>query len=300
MFDQPYDVMQVPVRGGDLTVGRWGSGDQVVVAAHGVTANHASFHALADALGEDVTLLAPDLRGRAGSRGLGAPYGMPVHAADVAALIEQLAGRPVVLVGHSMGGFVAAVTAARYPDLVSHVLLVDGGLPLDLGPLADLPIEAVLKAVIGPAMERLDMTFPTVEAYLEHWRPHPALAPVWSPYVERYLEADLVRDGNGLRPSAQKDAVIADTESDLREGSVEAALKVLTQPTVHLRAPRGVLDQTPPLYPDDVVERWRELVPQLEGELVDDVNHYTILLGEHGAHQVADAVRRLLARLEPA
>ena len=36
-----------------------------------------------------------------------------------------------------------------------------------------------------------------------------------------------------------------------------------------------------------------ELVPQLEGELVDDVNHYSILLGEHGARQVADVVRRI-------
>jgi pimeloyl-ACP methyl ester carboxylesterase len=295
VFDPSYDVLQVPVQGGDLTVGRWGTGDQVVVAAHGVTANHASFHPLADALGDGFTLLAPDLRGRAGSRDLGAPYGMPAHADDVAALIEQLARRPVVLVGHSMGGFVAAVTAARYPDLVSHVVLVDGGLPLDLGPLADLPIEAVLNAVIGPAMERLDMTFPSVEAYLDHWRPHPALAPVWSPYVERYLEADLVRDGDVLRPSAQKDAVIADTESDLREGSVEAALKVLGQPTTHLRAPRGVMDQTPPLYPDDVVDRWRDVVPQLQGELVDDVNHYSILLGQHGAQQVADVVRRVLS-----
>jgi pimeloyl-ACP methyl ester carboxylesterase len=295
VFDPPYDVLQVPVQGGDLTVGRWGTGQRVVVAAHGVTANHASFHPLADALGDGFTLLAPDLRGRAGSRDLGAPYGMPAHAADVAAVIEQLAGRPVLLLGHSMGGFVAAVTAGRYPDLVSHVVLVDGGLPLDLGPLADLPIEQVLTAVIGPAMERLDMTFPSVEAYLDHWRPHPALAPVWSPYVERYLETDLFRDGDVLRPSAQKEAVIADTESDLREGSVEAALKVLTQPTVHLRAPRGVMDQTPPLYPDDVVDRWRAVVPQLEGGLVDDVNHYSILLAEHGAHQVADVVRRVLA-----
>jgi hypothetical protein len=55
------------------------------------------------------------------------------------------------------------------------------------------------------------------------------------------------------------------------------------------------MDQTPPLYPDDVVDRWRDVVPQLQGELVDDVNHYSILLGQHGAQQVADVVRRVLS-----
>ena len=294
MFDSTYDVVQVPVDGGELTVGRWGSGPRTVVAAHGVTANHTSFHPLADALGDEFTLLAPDLRGRAGSRDVGPPYGMPVHADDVVAVVRSLAdGRPVTLLGHSMGGFVAAVTAARHPDLVSSVVLVDGGLPLDLGPAAALPIEDLLNAVLGPAMERLGMTFESVESYLDYWRPHPALAAAWSPYVERYLEADLVDDGGALRPSTRKEAVVADTESDLREGVVEASLKELRQPVVHLRAPRGLMDQVPPLYPDASLEPWRAVVPQLETGLVDDCNHYTILLAETPARQVAETVRRL-------
>lgn len=294
MFDSSYDVVQVPVDGGELTVGRWGSGPRTVVAAHGVTANHTSFHPLADALGDEFTLLAPDLRGRAGSRDVGPPYGMAAHADDVAAVVRSLAdGNPVTLLGHSMGGFVAAVAAARHADLVSSVVLVDGGLPLDLGPAAALPIEDLLKAVLGPAIERLGMTFASVEAYLDFWRQHPALAADWSPYVERYLQTDLVDDGGALRPSTRKEAVIADTESDLREGVVEQSLKELRQPVVHLRAPRGLLDQEPPLYPDPSLEPWRSVVPQLETELVEDCNHYTILLAEHGARQVAETVRRL-------
>lgn len=294
MFDSSYDVVKVPVDGGELTVGRWGSGPRTVVAAHGVTANHTSFHPLADALGDGFTLLAPDLRGRAGSRDVGPPFGMAAHADDVAAVVRSLAGgAPVTLLGHSMGGFVAAVAAARHPDLVSSVVLVDGGLPLDLGPAAALPIEDLLKAVLGPAIERLGMTFESVEAYLDHWRPHPALADDWSPYVERYLEADLVDDGGALRPSTRKEAVIADTESDLREGVVEQSLKELRQPVVHLRAPRGLLNQEPPLYPEASLEPWRSVVPQLETGLVEDCNHYTILLAENGARQVAETVRRL-------
>lgn len=292
MFDKPYDTLTVPVTGGELAVGRWGRGDRVVLAAHGVTANHASFHALADALPDDVMLLAPDLRGRAGSRELGGPYGMPAHAEDMAAVLRELAAEPAVVVGHSMGGFVAAVTAARHPDLVAQVVLVDGGLPLDLGPLAALPIEQVLKAVLGPSMERLKMTFPSVAAYFDYWRPHPALQS-WSAYLERYLEADLVRDGRVLRPSALEEAVVADTESDLREGSVEAALATLRQPTVHLRAERGVMNQVPPLYTEESVQRWRTQLPHLTTELLPDTNHFSIVLGYEGARRVAAAVEQI-------
>ena len=296
MFDSSYDVVKVNVDGGQLAVGRWGSGPRTVVAAHGVTANHTSFHPLADALGDDFTLLAPDLRGRAGSRDVGPPFGMAAHADDVAAVVRSLAGGgPVTLLGHSMGGFVAAVAAARHADLVSSVVLVDGGLPLDLGPAAALPIEDLLKAVLGPAIDRLGMTFESVEAYLDFWRQHPALAEAWGPYVERYLEADLVDDAGALRPSTRKEAVIADTESDLREGVVEQSLKELRQPVVHLRAPRGLLNQEPPLYPEASLEPWRAAVPQLQTELVDDCNHYTILLADKGARQVAETVRRLSA-----
>lgn len=295
MFDSSYDVVKVPVDGGELTVGRWGSGPRTVVAAHGVTANHTSFHPLADVLGDEFTLLAPDLRGRAGSRDVGPPFGMAAHADDVAAVVRSLAGGgPVTLLGHSMGGFVAAVAAARHPDLVSSVVLVDGGLPLDLGPAAALPIEDLLKAILGPAIDRLGMTFESVEGYLDYWRPHPALADDWSPYVERYLEADLFDDAGALRPSTRKEAVVADTESDLREGVVEQSLKELHQPVVHLRAPRGLLNQEPPLYPEASLEPWRSVVPQLETELVEDCNHYTILLAEAGARQVAETVRRVL------
>jgi pimeloyl-ACP methyl ester carboxylesterase len=295
VFDLPYDVLRVPVLGGSLTVGRWGRGPKVVVAAHGVTATHASFHALADALGPEFTLLAPDLRGRAGSRDVGPPFGMAAHADDVAVVVRSLITRPVVLLGHSMGGFVAVVAAARHPELVASVVLVDGGLPLDLGPLAALPIDDLLKAVLGPSVERLSMSFPSVDAYLDFWRAHPALADSWNPYVERYLEADLYDDNGVLRPSAREAAVVADVESELREGVVEDALRSQRQPVVHLRAPRGIMNQVPPLYPDESLDRWREAIPQLRTELVEDCNHFTILLTESGARQVAETVRQVSA-----
>ena len=78
-----------------------------ILAVHGVTASHKAWAYLAAAL-PDVRIIAPDLRGRGRSNSLPAPYGMPSHAEDLAAVLAELAPGPVVVVGHSMGGFAVA------------------------------------------------------------------------------------------------------------------------------------------------------------------------------------------------
>jgi 3-oxoadipate enol-lactonase len=51
------------------------------------------------------------------------PYDLEHVAASLARLVESLAGEPVVLVGHSMGGMIAQEAYARYPRLVKALAL---------------------------------------------------------------------------------------------------------------------------------------------------------------------------------
>ena len=192
-----YESFDVPVTGGLLHVGRWGSGPAVVVAAHGVTGTHMNFEPLADQLGEAATVLAPDLRGRGVSRSVGGPYGMARHADDVIAVLDHAGIAEATMVGHSMGGFVAVTAAARHPDRIRCLVLVDGGLPLQLGPLAALPVDQAVRALIGPSLDRLKMTFPSRQAYLDFWRDHPALASDWNDYIERSFSYDTTGETAG-------------------------------------------------------------------------------------------------------
>jgi pimeloyl-ACP methyl ester carboxylesterase len=158
-----YDTLDVPVPGGLLRVGRWTASDPgapVVLAAHGVTANHRCWQALA-AL-DRCTVVAPDLRGRGRSGGLEGPAGMHRHADDLLAVLDHLGLPAPLVVGHSMGGFVAAAFGTRHPDRVSGTVLVDGGLPLPGPPEGTTP-EQALNAAIGPAAQRLTMTFGSLE-----------------------------------------------------------------------------------------------------------------------------------------
>ncbi len=99
----------------------------VVVMLHGFTGSKENWYPLATRLRGKYRLLVPDLPGWGESeRKPGADYGFGAQAERVAGFIQALSpGKPVVLLGHSMGGGIAALVAARYPRLVAKVGLLD-------------------------------------------------------------------------------------------------------------------------------------------------------------------------------
>src|SRR5687767_554152 len=93
----------VPVAGGDLRVARWGSEGPAILVLHGITASHMSWPYVARELSDEARFIAPDLRGRGGSRDLPGPYGMGAHADDCIAVLDHLGIDKAVILGHSMG-----------------------------------------------------------------------------------------------------------------------------------------------------------------------------------------------------
>jgi lipase len=284
---EPYSTFDVPVAGGSLHVGRWGGGDRVVLAAHGITGNHRSWQGVARALGPEVSLVAPDLRGRGLSAKLPGPFGMRAHADDLVAVLDHLDLEQAVLTGHSMGAYVATTAATRHAPRWSSVVLVDGGVALPLPRGVDP--DDMLAGVLGPALARLEMTFESRAAYHAFWRDHPALADpgAWTDDTEAWLDQDLVGTEPELRSSAAMEAVRFDGRELLVDREVRGAFHDLRQPTVLLRAPRGLLNQVPPLLPDELVDPLRARWPVRLEMLVDNTNHYSILLSHRGARVVA-------------
>jgi lipase len=277
------DALDVPVSGGSLRVASWPGAGAPVLAVHGITSSSRSWPFLAAVL--DQPVLAPDLRGRGRSSHLPAPYGMAQHADDCAAVIEAGGGAPLVVVGHSMGGHVAVVLAARHPDLVRGLVLVDGGLPF---PPADA--EATM-AGLQPIKQRLQATY-TREEYRDWFRGHPAFGRDWTPEVEAYADYDLPDDPG--RPSADPDVVEADQVDMVTGASFAEAVEGPLPPRIFLHASRGFADDPPGLYPQPTVDAYAERWPDLDVRAVPDVNHYTIVLSRRGADPIARAVRDLL------
>ena len=267
-----------------------------ILAVHGITSSHKAWTPLARQL-PDVRIVAPDLRGRGGSRALPGPYGMSRHASDLAALLAELGVGRCLAVGHSMGGYAVVTLAHEHPALVSGLVLVDGGLPLKGDPSLD-PEES-LRRTLGPAAERLSRTFASAQEYRSFWQAHPAFAE-WTPDLEAYVDYDLVGDGGALHPATSFEAMAADSRDLVTPGNAAiVALEHLAVDATFLRAERGMVDEPGGLFPAAWVAEWAPRVPGLTVVDVADVNHYTITLSDRGSAAVADAVRSALGATLP-
>ncbi|WP_199551608.1 alpha/beta fold hydrolase [Streptomyces sp. N35] len=104
-----------------------------VLALHGHLAEGASFTRLAEELGPDWRVIAPDQRGH-GDSDRTPEYSRDGYVDDLIALLEHLAAGPVVVLGHSLGGINAMYLAARRPDLIAAMVDVDGPVLMPDGP----------------------------------------------------------------------------------------------------------------------------------------------------------------------
>ncbi|GAA3627481.1 hypothetical protein GCM10022200_07390 [Microbacterium awajiense] len=296
MTGHAYRTIDVPVNGGDLRVAVWDPTEAAtadVLLVHGVTSSHLAWPFVVERL-PGVRAVAPDLRGRGASNALEGPAGMRAHAEDLAATLDALGIESIVVVGHSMGAFVALAFAHLYPDRVERLVLVDGGLPLDVP--AGLDADALVAGILGPTAARLSMRFDDPAEYRDFWRAHPAFREAWTAELERYIEYDLVPDGAGrLRPATSYETTAEDTV-DMNTGPLLLhALAELRHPTHVLTAPRGLQDEEPGLYAPEHLERILASHPDIVHERVDDLNHYTIVMAPAGAEIVAKVVRDELA-----
>ncbi len=114
-----------------------GHASDMVLLIHGLSASARSWPLLISRLPPDVMSISVDLRGRGGSFLLDGPWGVANHANDLGRLLDSLGiEQRLLVVGHSMGAFVATTFDLLYPDRVRGLVLVEGGVELS-GPLVE-------------------------------------------------------------------------------------------------------------------------------------------------------------------
>jgi pimeloyl-ACP methyl ester carboxylesterase len=237
-----------------------------------------NFVGVAERLAGRCALFALDLRGRGDSDKPDAPYGFTQHARDVAAAMRAMGLGPSIVVGHSMGAFVATALAAQDPDLVSGLVLLDGGLVPNT-PTGDSSGQGVA-AALALRITQLRQTYGSRQAYREFWRTQPHFpAEEWNPWVEAFLDYEVGGD-SPVQPKASETAVLA----DLRE---------VFQPN----AISGFTPGQQPLFPDALAAQFQTLLPQIQDHKFAGTTHYTIVLGEKAATKIADLIVDLHSKL---
>lgn len=223
---------------------------------------------------------------------------MRVHVDDCISVLDHLGVEQAVVVGHSMGGFVAAILALHHPERVSQLVLIDGGVPLPLPPPDVVDPEQLLTAMLGPAIQRLQMTFESLDKYYDFWHAHPSVQEEggWNEVFEAYLAYDLMGEEPNLHSKTNVDAVFGDGRDTLESEDLKVAIEKITAPITFIRAPRGILNESPGLYSDEIANDLDERLPNFDSVLIDDVNHYTVTTSERGAMATAAEIRKVLQK----
>jgi pimeloyl-ACP methyl ester carboxylesterase len=135
---------------------RSGGAGPAVVLIHGYAETSDSWAPLATALAKNYTVIVPDLRGMGRSSRPTAGYDKKMQAADIRAVVTALGHDRTVVVSHDIGIMVAYAYAARYPDKVERLVVMDAPLP-GIAPWDELVRMPALWhfSVRGPEAERL-------------------------------------------------------------------------------------------------------------------------------------------------
>lgn len=257
-----------------------------VVLVHGLTANCRAFDVVAGHLAPRLRVIAPDMRGRGASDKPDAGYAMGDHAADVLGLLDALGLERVVMGGHSFGGLLSLYMAARHPERVERVLMLDAAISA---------ASERTRELIRPALARLERDYPSFEAYLDLLREAPYYHGwTWDPAVEGYYAADVATAENGrVRPRARPAQIAAAADGVIaepwREHLARVACPVLM---VHADGPYGP-PGAPPIVSRAQAEETRALLADCVYVHVPG-NHMTMLYGE-GARATADAILAFVA-----
>lgn len=185
----PHDDLRVQVDGAAVHALAWGDpGRRGLVFVHGGGANAHWWTHLAARFADEYRVVAVDLSGHGDSEHREV-YSLEQWTDEVMAVVRAagIVGPPVV-VGHSMGGFVAIVTAALFPNALEGVVVVDS-------PVTE-PDPEVQSFHVKDAFGR-ERVYPTVEEAVARFRTVPA-QDHYLPYVMDHLARVSLRpNGDG-------------------------------------------------------------------------------------------------------
>lgn len=262
----------------------WPGRGPVVLGLPGLGSSGRAWSHLAGAL-PDAHVVAPDLRGRGRSAAVTGPTGLRAHARDMARVADELDLRDIVVVGHSMGAFLAPIAAQELGARVARLVLVDGGIP----PKLPLPFRsaAVVRLLFRMQVRKADRTYPDVETFVRKAAGHSLdNRPDLLPAVIAMMSDELDGPAGALRPRLNAAHAIADAVDSFHGPDVVAALDALQVPAHLLAATGQKKDGGAPFISDDVIAEWTRRQPLLTAERVA-ANHITIMFMPEVAKAVA-------------
>jgi proline iminopeptidase len=211
-----------------------GEGLPCLLMHGGLGFDHTSLHPWLDPLGDVMRVVYYDHRGNGCSgRVPSETITFEQLCADADALRGHLGFEEICVLGYSFGGFIALEYALRYPERISHLILLDTAPTLDY----DAEIEANARCK-GATQVQLDALDASAEDEAESWRLWKLIEPL---YFHTY-DADLAERVMGktivsVETAEAGDAIVEDWDLTPRLGEISAPTLILVGRDDFIRPP---------------------------------------------------------------
>ena len=263
--------------------------DLAVLAIHGSAQMAHSFGALAERLAPRHRFVGVDLRGHGFSDKPPSGYDVDRHVDDLGQLLEGLALRAPVILGHSAGGMIAACLAAR--GAAAGLILLEAM-------IGDRAFVENAAAQAAPLAQSLGLPVAGFDTYLDTWRAR------WGPITdeaeriaERWARFALAPMPDGrYRERAVRAAVEAEWASIIAADSLGTLARV-TCPVLIVQAPRPWIGGRP-YFTKSIVEAQVRAARGAEVFVARRSDHATMIRDPEPA--MVEAISRFISRCRTA
>jgi pimeloyl-ACP methyl ester carboxylesterase len=162
-----------------------------VIFIHGFPLSRRIWQPQVQALHDEFCVITPDLRGHGESEAPPGVYSMEKFADDLCALLDHLRRGPAVIIGHSMGGYIAFACLRKYPDRAKGLVLVSTRAG------ADSPEGKTGRETLAQAVEKENSAAPVVAKMLPNMMAQTSIAA--APHLRAEVERMMANTSlNGL------------------------------------------------------------------------------------------------------
>jgi hypothetical protein len=149
-------------------------------------------------------------------------------------------------------------------------VLVDGG----------LDVRAEVLDSLAPAVNRLGVEYPSLDAFLAMLRELPLFAGRWNEHFTRYFTYDVEPGPSGGVRSKVPRRVVDEELANMARTRLWMLYHRIAATTLLFRAPDGLLTATDCLMTQEEAEAMTRAIPDCRLVVVPSTNHYTIVLGD--------------------
>jgi pimeloyl-ACP methyl ester carboxylesterase len=255
----------IPINGLRLHYLAWGqAGAPTVLLLHGGSAHAHWWDWFAPAIADRLHVLALDLRGHGDSAWVDPPaYEVPEYAADVVAFLDALDVRAVRIIGHSLGGTIAATAAGQIADRMVALALVDSRIVHD----QDRRASGAGVRFMHRLAQLPHPRYRSREHGIAQYRLLPLGSSARPEILAEVAGHALRRDDDGTWTFKFDRAALA----VIKPHDISPAL---ARPRCPLLIVRGALS---PLMPLGAIDALRGIAPQIEVVTIDGAHHHVML-----------------------